>query len=139
MLRICISITSWAVISTAALAQDYTTAAEVKPILDATKPQWIAVREFDGKDLLYFTNLLAWRCGVSEIRYGLNGAPADTVFPMEPCHEGTAAPNALLMEKGELPYITLDLASVATVSVFVVYDDETTTTAEYERKAVMTP
>ena len=139
MLRICVSLTAMAMMGTAAFAQDFTTTAEVKPILDATKPQWIAVREFDGKDLLYFTNLLAWRCGVSEIRYGLNGAPAETVFAMEPCHDGTAAPNLMLMEKGELPYVTLDLASVATVSVLVVYDDDTTATAEYERKSILTP
>lgn len=139
MLRICVSFAAAAVMGSAALAQDFTTAAEVKPILDATKPQWIAVREFDGKDLLYFTNLLAWRCGVSEIRYGLNGAAAETVFAMEPCHNGTAQPNALMMANGELPYITLDLASVATVSVRVVFDDDTTTTADYDRKAILTP
>lgn len=139
MLRICISVAVMTVSGTAALAQDYTTAAEVKPILEATKPQWIAVREFDGNDLLYFTNLLAWRCGVSEIRYGVNGAPVETVFTMEPCHDGTAQPNALMMENGELPYVTLDLGSVQTVSVLVVFDDDSETTAEYQRKAVMTP
>lgn len=139
MLRICISVAMMAVSGTVALAQDYTTAAEVKSILEMTKPQWIAVREFDGKDLLYFTNLLAWRCGVSEIRYGLNGSAVDTVFAMEPCHEGTAAPNALMMENGELPYVTLDLGSVATVSVLVVFDDDSQTTADYARAAIMTP
>ena len=139
MLRICLAVASWAVIGTAAPAQDFTTAAEVKPILDATRPQWIAVREFDGKDLLYFTNLLAWRCGVAEIRYGLNGAAPIAVYAMEACHEGTAQPNALLMANGELPYVTLDLASVATVSVEVVYDDDSKATAQYESAVILTP
>lgn len=138
MLRIC-SIVVFATFGSAAFGQDYTKAADVKPILEVTKPQWIAVREFDGQDLLYFTNLLSWRCGLSEIRYGLNGAPAETVLAMEPCHEGTNAPNALLMEKGELPYVTLDLGSVQTVSIIAVYDDDTKTTADYERLAIMTP
>ncbi len=139
MLRIWGSVALAVLIGTAAQAQDYTTAAEVKPILEGTKPFWLAVQAYDGKDLLYFTNLLAWRCGVTEIRYGLNGAPPDTVFAMEPCHEGTAQPNALTMENGALMYLSLDLNSVDTVSVFVVFDDDTTTTAEYDRKAILMP
>lgn len=139
MKRICLSVVIAALMPAVAMAQDFTTAAEVKPILEATKPQWIAVREFDGKDLLYFTNLLAWRCGVSEIHYGLNGAAVETVFAMEPCHDGTAQPNAQLSENGEVPYVTLDLKSVETVSVLVVFDDDSKTTADYERKAIMTP
>jgi hypothetical protein len=120
-----------------AQAQTYTTAAEVKPILQATKPSWIAVREFDGQDLLYFTNLLAWRCGVASVSYAVNGGDK-TVLPMEPCHEDTAQPNALLMET-ILPYVILPLGSVETVAVFVTYDDDTPDQADYERKAVLIP
>lgn len=122
-----------------ALAQSMTTAAEVRPILDATKPQWIAVREFDGQDLLYFTNLLAWRCGVTAVSYGLNGAPADTPFQMEPCYEGEAAPNAFKAEDGGFIYLTQPLGSITSVTVSVTYDDGSTDTAEYERKAVLMP
>ena len=118
-------------------AQTFTTAAEVKPILTATKPAWIAVREYDGRDLLYFTNLLAWRCGVSEVSYTVNGG-ALTPLEMEPCHEDTATPNALLMETIQ-PYVSLDLKSVETVSVTVTFDDGSTEVGEYLRAAVMTP
>jgi len=121
-----------------AMAQTYTTAAEVKPILTMNKASWIAVRPFDGKDILYFTNALAWRCGVSEIRYGVNGAKAETVLAMEPCYEGEAVPNALKMESIQ-PYVTLPLNSIDTVSVVVVFDDGSEEPAEYERKSVLTP
>lgn len=118
-------------------AQSFITAAEVKPILGATKPTWIAVREFDGQDLLYFTNLLAWRCGVSAIRYAVNGGDLQPL-EMEPCHADTAQPNALLMAT-VLPYVVQPLGSVATVTVEVTYDDGTIEQGDYERRAVMTP
>ena len=117
-------------------SQTFTTAAEVKPILTATQASWIAVRPYDGNDLLYFTNALAWRCALTEIRYGLNGAPAETVLPMEPCYEAEAAPNALMME-GPPIYLTLPLESVQTVSVVLVFDDGSELPADYLRAAVL--
>ena len=124
-------------LASGAEGQDFTTAAEVKPILTATKPNWIAVREFDGQDLLYFTNLIAWRCGVASVSYAVNDGAA-IPLEMEPCHEGTAQPNALLMETIQ-PYVRLPLASIATVSVTVTFDDDSIETGIYERKSVLTP
>ena len=124
-------------LASGAQAQTFTSAAEVKPILTATKPSWIALREYDGQDLLYFTNLLAWRCGVSTVRYQINaGEPVD--LAMEPCHQNSVQPNALLMETIQ-PYLTFPLASVETVTVEVTYDDDTADTATYDRKAVLMP
>jgi hypothetical protein len=120
-------------------AQSFTTAAEVKPILDATRANWIAVREYDGKDLVYFTQVLSWRCGLAEIRYGLNGAAADTVLPMEPCYDTEATPNALKMEGGPEIYLSLPLQSVNSVSVVLVLDDGSELSAEFARAAVLMP
>lgn len=122
-----------------AAAQNFTTAAEVKPILGATKASWIAVRAYEGQDLLYFTNLLAWRCGVKAVAYGGNGAAAETALPMEPCYEAEAAPNALKMDQGVMPYVTLTLDSVQSVTVLVTYDDGSSETVDYQRAAVLTP
>lgn len=120
------------------LAQDFTTAAEVKPILTMTKGQWIAIREFDGRDLVYFTNLLAWRCGLTQIAWGINGGAPETVMPMEPCHEGEAQPNALKMET-VLPYAEAPLGAITSVSVAVTFDDGSVETADYDRKSVLMP
>jgi len=109
-----------------------TTATEIRPILTATKPQWVAVREFDGKDLLYFTNLLAWRCGVLEIRYAVNGGPL-TLFDAEPCHVDDATPNALT---GDNIFVELPLGSLETLHVEVIYDDLGTDSADYDRAAI---
>ena len=135
-----IGVIATVLLAAGAEAQTFTTAAEVKPILTATMPSWIAVRPYEGNDLVYFTNALAWRCALTEIRYGMNGAPAETVLPMEPCYEAEPAPNALKMAEGDpLIYLTLPLDSVQTVSVVLIFDDGTELPAEYQRAAVLTP
>lgn len=119
------------------LAGQFTTAAEVRPMLDATKSGWISVREYDGKDLLYFTNLLAWRCGLDDIRYSVNGG-AETEWDGEPCYDGEAVPNAQ-KATDKLPYISLPPGSVKTVTVKITYDDGKTDEASYQRADIMTP
>ncbi len=115
-------------------AQNFTTAAEVKPIVGAIKGNWIAVRLWDGNDLLYFTNLLSWRCGLSEIKYVVNGGE-ETVLEAEPCYESEGAPNSLKVET-IMPYVTLPPNSVETIEVIITYDDDTGDSASFERAAV---
>ncbi|WP_309663969.1 hypothetical protein [Tabrizicola sp.] len=121
----------------AAAAQNFTTAAEVKPILDLTKGSWIAVREFEGNDLIYFTHLEAWRCGLSKIEYSVNGGAIQEHVP-EICYEAEAQPNVLKIPD-HWPYVTLPLNSVETVEVTVTYDDGSTQTVDFERANVLTP
>jgi len=115
----------------------FTTATEVKPILTATKSAWLALREYDGKDLLYFTQLLAWRCGLHEIQFAVNGA-APQLLEIEACHTDTAQPNAMKMDS-HLPYLSYDLGSVNHVTVTVIYDDASTDSAEFSRKDILMP
>lgn len=115
----------------------FTTATEVKPILTATKTAWLALREYEGQDLLYFTHLAAWRCGLHQVRYVVNGG-AEQVFELEPCHIDTAQPNALKME-GHLPYLSFDLGSVNEVAVTVLYDDGSQDAVEFQRKEILMP
>ncbi len=114
-------------------------ATEVRPILDATKASWVAVRLYEGQDLLYFTNLLTWRCGFWEIRYGINGAPADQVLAMEPCHVDTAQPGGITDPVGFPIYLTFEPDSVQSVTVEIDYDDGTTDAATFERNGILIP
>ena len=115
----------------------FTTALEVRPILTATRGNWVALRDYDGQDLLYLTHLLAWRCGLLALRVGVNGAaPQD--WPLPPCHADSAAPNALLPEDG-LPYLAFPAGTVDSVDVQITYDDLTTDNAAFARAAIMMP
>lgn len=122
----------------AAWAGNFTTAQEVRPILAATKANWVAVREYEGQDLIYFTHLEAWRCGLSGVKFGINGGEPTQEWTLETCYEDESTPNAMKMEDG-LPYFVLPLGMVKSLSVEITYDDGTTDSASYERKAILTP
>ena len=117
----------------------YTTAIEVRPILGMTKSNWVGVREYEGQDLLYFTHLMGWRCGLWDIRYGINGEPADNVVPMEPCNEDYAQPNAMIDVENYLPYVAFPLEAIESVYVEIVYDDGTGDFAQFDRNEVRIP
>lgn len=116
----------------------FTTTAEVKPILSMTQGNWVAVREYEGKDLIYFTHLESWRCGLSAVKFGINTDTAMQDWTLEQCYEGEATPNAMKLEDG-LPYFILPLGMVKQITVEVTYDDGTTDIATFERAAIMTP
>lgn len=114
-------------------AAQFDTAEQVKPILKMIKPQWISLREFDGRDLLYFTMLEVYRCGIEQIRFVINdGKPQ--VWQTAPC-EGDEA----FSEIGEdqLPYVTFPLRSVDKVRIEITYDDGTSEWGEYARGDVL--
>lgn len=118
-----------------AWAQQFTTAAEVRPILEATKSSWVSLREYDGADLLYFTHLIAWRCGLSSISYSINGGP-EQPLKTEPCYEGEAQPNAI-KGQGIMPFVRLPLGSVKEVDVRIVYDDGGKSSAHFTRERIL--
>lgn len=130
------------VAESARVAEDQTTtgkfltATEVRPILTATKSSWIAVREFDGNDLLYFTHLLAWRCGLYEVNFSINGGELQP-FPIPECAPDIV--NAMAIPEDAQVYLTYELGSVQSIEVTLLYDDLGTDTASYERSAVLTP
>lgn len=115
----------------------FTTAAEVKPILSATQGNWVAVREFNGKDLLYVTHLWGWRCGLHAMAISVNDEPMQN-WPLPPCHMKYTTPNAILEEDG-LPYLSLRLGTVETIEIQIVYDDLSMERARFERGNVLIP
>lgn len=115
----------------------FTTAVEVKPILSATRSAWVAVREWEGQDLVYVTQLWAWRCGLAQIEISVNSG-AYEVWPLPACHMDLPAPNSILEADG-LPYRVFGLGSVVEVGVRVTYDDLSVEEAGFPRGAILTP
>ena len=140
-----------AIYSTAAEAQDTTgltaepqivtgkflTATEVKPVLNATQANWVAVREYDGQDLVYVTHLWAWRCGLLQMEVAINEGEYE-IWDMPKCHADEGSPGAIKSGDGA-PYHSFELGSVQNIKVRLVYDDLTTAEAAFERAAIMTP
>ncbi len=115
----------------------FTTALEVKPILNATRANWITVREYDGKDLLYVTHLWSWRCGLLEMRVGLNGNPPE-IWPMPQCHLDQQSPAAILDGDG-LPYAEFPLGALALIEIQITYDDLSTDSAKFNHNGMLVP
>lgn len=115
----------------------FTTATEVKPIMAATKPNWIAVRLYEGTDYLYVTQIWSWRCGLVQMRVGVNGGPLE-VWPLPPCHEEYSTPNAVLEGDGN-PLRTYPPNTIATVDVEITFDDLSTDRAQFTRSSVLIP
>ena len=115
----------------------FTTALEVKPILSATRSNWVAVREWEMQDLIYVTHIWAWRCGLVQLEVSVNSGPFE-IWPLPECHLDTSTPNAIL-EKDGLPYKTYAPNAVIEIAVRVTYDDLTTEMARFPRSAILLP
>jgi len=117
--------------------QMFTTAENVKPILEMTQRNWVAVHGAQDQDILYFTHLASWRCGLESVAFGINGAPPSEPIALEPCYAETSAPNALMVTDGFAPYVVLEADSIRTVTVVVAFDDGTDDLVMFRRGEVL--
>jgi len=90
-----------------------------KQVLPLTKANWLTFRNYDGRQLVYFTHLVVYRCGLSEIRYSINSDALDQRYALSACDP--QRPNET--PEDELPFLTLPLGSAQSISVQIVYSD----------------
>lgn len=93
--------------------------AQVKAIMQQTRSNWLSFRNYGGRQLIYFSHIISWHCGISEIRYSINSTALDRRFPVPKCNP--ALPNNIA--SGDKIYLDLPPASARTVSVQIVYED----------------
>jgi len=106
----------------AARAQGLT--GQEKQILPMIKASWLAFRNYSGRQLVYFSNLLAYRCGLSDIRYSINSDALDRSFPLPPCDP--AQPQSLDAAKYP-PYVSLAPGTAKQIAVQAIFKDGSTT------------
>jgi len=90
-----------------------------KQVLPMTKDSWVAFRNYDGRQLVYFTHLVVYRCGLSAVRYSINSDTLDRRLDMPPCDADR--PNEIPSDY--LPFLALPLGAAETLAVQVVYGD----------------
>ena len=55
-------------------------------ILEMTKGNWAYFRDFNGRQLIYFTHLESYRCGIERVSYSLESDALDREWKLQPCH-----------------------------------------------------
>jgi len=91
---------------------------QVKQILNLTKNSWVAFRDFNGKQLVYFTHLESYTCGIKQVRYSINSNALDKTWKLQPCNPKN--PNAITKDN---IYLTLPLSTAKSIAVQVTFAD----------------
>ncbi|WP_181172843.1 methyl-accepting chemotaxis protein [Mesorhizobium sp. B2-7-3] len=91
-----------------------------KQILDQFWTSWIAFDASGNHGLVYFTQMLSYRCAIKEVHYSLNGAALDKTLPMPPCN----ARDPYAIPDDFQPYFKV-AEGVTSMSVQVTYTDGT--------------
>lgn len=94
--------------------------AQMRAALEATAGQWLAFRNWDGKQLVYFTHLVSWKCGIAEVRYQVNGQGGAEHFPLPACDP--QMPFNVDAEKDAI-YLTFAAGTVREITVQLTYAD----------------
>ncbi|WP_292313900.1 methyl-accepting chemotaxis protein [Mesorhizobium sp.] len=103
---------------------------ENKQILDQFWTSWIAFDSGGNRGLVYFTQMLSYRCAIKEVRYSLNGAALDKEIKMPPCD----AKDPYAIPSDYQPYFKVK-DDVKSMAVQVTYTDGTKSPVrEYKRQ-----
>ena len=88
-----------------------------RKILDMTATSWLSFREFNGL-LVYYTQLMSYRCAIREARVGIDTAVPDKILKMPPCDPRDPS----VIPGDAVPYLKLP-AATKSVSVELTYRD----------------
>lgn len=120
--------------TTAPPPSDLTSAEGAAFMHQVLKDQMLSFKQDGDNDLIYFTAILGWRCGLRELYYGLNDDPIVMQFPLEPCYREMRQPNSMPGAGTTYPiHITVPTGSAQKLRLRMIYDDGNTASFEVER------
>lgn len=97
--------------------------ASQKNILEQLTNGWLSYRLWDGKQLVYFTHLISYRCAIHTVHYGLDTDQPDNTFDIGNCDPDN--PHAIPSSgPGSTVYMSIP-KSTGYVSVRLTYADST--------------
>ncbi|CDX16841.1 putative methyl-accepting chemotaxis sensory transducer [Mesorhizobium sp. ORS 3359] len=103
---------------------------ENKQILDQFWTSWIAFDSGGNRGLVYFTQMLSYRCAIKAVHYSLNGSALDKEIRMPPCD----AKDPYAIPSDYQPYFKVK-DDVKSMAVQVTYTDGTKSPVrEYKRQ-----
>ena len=93
---------------------------QMKQVLNMTQSNWVSFRDFNGKQLIYFTHLESYTCGIKEVRYSINSDDLDKVWELQPCD--TKNPMAVTKD---IIYLAMPRGTAKSIAVQVTFADGT--------------
>ncbi len=93
---------------------------QMKQILNMTQNSWVSFRDFDGKQLIYFTHLESYTCGIKEVHYSINTEDLDKMWELQPCD----SKNPMAVTK-DIVYLMMPLGTAKSIAVQVTFVDGT--------------
>ena len=98
--------------------------ASQKSILEQFTNSWVSYRLWEGKQLVYFTHLISYRCAIESVNYGLDQDQPDETFEIGSCDPDN--PHAIPSNgPGSIVYSSIP-KSTDYISVRLTYADGTT-------------
>lgn len=92
-----------------------------KKLLGITKNNWVHFRDYNGRQLIYFTHLEVYRCGLKQVKYSLNSGVLDKEWVLDPCD--LKKPHEINVTPDNLPYISLPLGTAKSISIQLTFKD----------------
>lgn len=92
---------------------------QVKKIMELTKDRWVAFRAYGGRQWIYFTHLVVYRCAIGEVRYSIDGNGLDQRFPLPKCDPQ----RPLSVDPDHKVALTFAPGHAKTVTVQIVFGD----------------
>jgi hypothetical protein len=129
LIRLTLLISILATLLSSAMAQSAISGNE-KMILTMPQmqPNWVSFRNYNGRQLIYFTILEAYKCGIRKVAYSINSEALDQEWLLQPCN-----PKKQQDVTTNKPYLSLPLGTAKFIAVQLTFNDKSRSPVVHKR------